>query len=134
MHELAICQSLMNQVENIILEHKAKRIVSIVVGMGPLSGVEAQLLKNAYSVTSAGTVADGAELIIEHRPVRVKCRQCGRESDALPNKLICQHCGDWQTTLISGDELMLMSVELERESKSEPEPAENMSDTDLTVH
>ena len=130
MHELAICQSLMKQVENIILEHKAKRIVSIVVGIGPLSGIEAQLLKNAYPVASAGTVADGAELIIEHLPVRVKCRQCGGESDALPNKLICQHCGDWQTTLISGDELMLMSVELERE----PEPAENMSDTDLTVH
>jgi len=113
MHELAICQALMNQVENIAAERNARSVVSIVVGMGPLSGVEAQLLKHAYPVASAGTVAEGAELVIENLPVRVKCTQCGKESDVLPNKLVCKACGDWRTTLISGDELMLMRVELE---------------------
>ena len=114
MHELAICQSLMDQVQDIALQRNALSVTSIVVGMGPLSGVEAQLLKNAYTVASAGTVAEHAELIIENLPIRVKCGQCGCESDALPNKLVCKQCGDWRTTLISGDELMLMSVELER--------------------
>ncbi len=114
MHELAICQSLIDQVEVIALERNAVCVTSIVVAMGPLSGVEAQLLKNAYPVASAGTVAEHAELIIETLPVRVKCSLCGSESDALPNKLICKQCGDWRTTLVSGDELMLMSVELER--------------------
>lgn len=114
MHELAVCQSLMEQIEGIAQERDAKSVVSIVVGMGPLSGVEAQLLKNAYPIASAGTIAEKAELIIENLPVRVKCNQCGAESDALPNKLICKECGDWKTTLISGDELLLMSVELEK--------------------
>lgn len=114
MHELAICQSLMDQIENIALERNAHSVTSIVVGMGPLSGVEAQLLKNAYPLASAGTIAEQAELIIEYLPIRVKCEQCGCESDALPNKLICKKCGDWRTTLISGDELLLMSVELEK--------------------
>ena len=113
MHELAICQALMNQVESIAAERNARSVVSIVVGMGPLSGVEAQLLKHAYPVASAGTVAEGAELVIEDLPVRIKCTQCGNESDALPNKLVCKACGDWRTTLISGDELLLMRVELE---------------------
>lgn len=114
MHELAICQSLMEQVESIAAERNARCVTSIVVGMGPLSGVEAQLLKNAYPVASAGTIAEDAELIIEYLPIRVKCSQCGSESDALPNKLVCKQCGDWRTTLLSGDELLLMSVELER--------------------
>jgi hydrogenase nickel incorporation protein HypA/HybF len=118
MHELAICQSLISQVESIALEHDAQSVMSIVVGMGPLSGVEAQLLKNAYSIASAGTLAENAELIIEFLPIRVKCNQCGRESDALPNKLLCKQCGDWRTTLISGDELLLMSVELENGRKN----------------
>ncbi|MBE9560058.1 MAG: hydrogenase maturation nickel metallochaperone HypA [Proteobacteria bacterium] len=112
MHELAVCQSLMDQVENIASERKAQSVTSIVIAMGPLSGVEAQLLKNAYPIASAGTIAENAELIIEYLPVRVKCTQCGSESDALPNKLICKQCGDWRTTLVSGDEMMLMSVEL----------------------
>lgn len=114
MHELAICQSLMSQVESIALERNARRVTSIVVGMGELSGVEAQLLKNAYSIARAGTVAENAELVIEHLPILVKCNQCDGESEALPNKLTCKHCGDWRTTVISGDELLLMSVELER--------------------
>jgi hydrogenase nickel incorporation protein HypA/HybF len=114
MHELAICQSLIDQVEAIALERKAQSVTAIVLGMGPLSGVEVQLLKNAYPVASAGTIAEDAELVIEHLPIKVKCTQCGSESDALPNKLICKQCGDWRTTLLSGDEMMLMSVELEK--------------------
>jgi len=114
MHELSICQSLIHQVENIVLDHKAKSVTLIVVGIGPLSGAEPQLLKNAYTIASAGTVAEQAELVIETLPVRVKCSQCGSESDALPNKLVCKQCGDWRTMLLSGNELMLMSVELEK--------------------
>lgn len=114
MHELAICESLMDQVERIALERNAQCVTSIVIGMGPLSGVEAQLLKHAYSIASTGTVAEQAELIVESLPVRVKCNHCGNESEVLPNKLLCKHCGNWQTTLVSGDELMLLSVELEK--------------------
>ena len=114
MHELAICESLMDQVERIALERNAQCVTSIVIGMGPLSGVEAQLLKHAYSIASTGTVAEQAELIVEALPVRVRCNSCGAESEALANKLLCKSCGDWQTTLISGDELLLLSVELEQ--------------------
>lgn len=121
MHELAICQSLMDQVENIALERNAQAVTLIVVGMGPLSGVEGQLLKNAYTIASAGTVAEQAELVIETLPIRVKCSQCGSETDALPNKLICKQCGDWRTTLVSGDELLLMSVELAKSNDSKQE-------------
>ena len=118
MHELAICQSLIDQVEGIAMERKAQSVTTIVIGIGPLSGVETQLLKNAYPIASAGTIAEYAELVVEHLPIKVKCTQCGSESDALPNKLICKHCGDWRTTLISGDEMMLMSVELEKRKDS----------------
>lgn len=121
MHELAICQSLINQLESIAGERKAKTVTSIIVGIGPLSGVEAQLLKNAYPVASAGTVAEHAELIIETLPVRVKCNSCNSESEVMPNKLGCKQCGDWRTTLLSGDELLLMSVELEKAKAPKPE-------------
>jgi len=133
MHELAICQALMNQVESIAAERNARSVVSIVVGMGPLSGVEAQLLKHAYPVASAGTVAEGAELVIEDLPVRIKCTQCGNESDALPNKLVCKACGDWRTTLISGDELILMRVELETAAEQASKPGE-ANEHGATIH
>jgi len=110
----------MDQVEKIAIERDAKSVVSIVVGMGPLAGVEVQLLKAAYPLASIGTLAEHAELIIETLPIKVKCGMCGCESEALPNKLVCQQCGDWRTTLISGDEMLLMSVELEKSTAIKP--------------
>ena len=114
MHELAICQAMMQQVESISADNHAKHVVSIVLGMGPLSGVEPQLLKHAYPIASAGTIAEGAELIIKTLPVRVSCKQCGKQSEVPANKLLCKHCGNWKTTLISGDELMLLSLEMDK--------------------
>ena len=114
MHELAICQALMSQVETIARENAALRVTAITLGMGPLSGVEEQLLKNAYPIATAGTIADGAELFIHPAAVRVRCSECGKESEATPNRLICAHCKNWRTELISGDELLLIRVELDK--------------------
>jgi len=116
MHELSICQSLVAQLEDIAHERNAQVIAQVTIGIGPLSGVEAELIKNAYPVASAGTIAESAELVIQALPIMVKCSMCGAESEALANKLICKHCGDWHTSLLSGDELLLMSVELEKKA------------------
>lgn len=123
MHELAICQALMEQVETIARQHEAVRVTTIKLGIGPLSGVEEDLLKHAYPVASAGTVAEGAELEIRLTPIRVKCTQCGEESDARVNKLVCAACGDWRTELLSGDELTLITVELDKQADTANEAA-----------
>lgn len=114
MHELAICQALMTQIETIARDNLATKVASITLGVGPLSGVEEVLLKHAYPVASAGTVAEGAELIIRPTPIRVKCTSCDKESSAEPNRLVCGHCNDWRTELISGDELLLIQLELDK--------------------
>jgi hydrogenase nickel incorporation protein HypA/HybF len=115
MHELSVCQSLLAQVDDLARENAARRVLSVVLGVGPLAGVEPQLLKQAYPIAAAGGVAEGSELTIESRPVRVSCSQCGAESDVRPNRLLCRHCGDWRTQLVSGDELLLVRIEFERE-------------------
>lgn len=110
----------MEQVENIALEEQADHVTAIHLGIGPLSGVEPRLLEQAFSIARAGSIAADAELVIESRPVRVTCKQCGQATDALPNRLICGNCGDWHTTLISGDEMILERVELTGSATTEP--------------
>jgi hydrogenase nickel incorporation protein HypA/HybF len=111
-HELSVCQALIGQVETVARERGASSVKSVRVRIGPLSGVEAPLLEQAYPLASAGTVAEASGLFIEAAPVRVKCEACGAETEAEPNRLICGTCGDYHTQLLSGDEMMLMSVEL----------------------
>ncbi|MBK1631428.1 hydrogenase nickel incorporation protein HypA [Thiohalocapsa halophila] len=112
MHELAVCQSLLEQVERIAADHGAQRVERILLRIGPLSGVEAPLLRNAYPLAAAGTIAEGATLDIEPAPVRVHCVTCGAETHAQPNRLLCGACGDWHTRLVSGDEMLLANLEL----------------------
>lgn len=112
MHELSICQGMLQQLEQIVQDNNAIGVHQVRVQIGPLAGVESELLAQAFPIAVAGTVAQGAELIMESLPIRVRCQQCGTESEAKVNRLICAACGDWHTTLISGDEMLLASVEL----------------------
>ena len=122
MHELAVCQALMEQVENIAFEEQAAQVMAIHLGIGPLSGVEPRLLEQAFSIARAGSIAADAELVVKSMPIQVSCKQCGQLTEALPNRLVCGACGDWRTSLISGDELELTHVELVRQA-TEPEMA-----------
>ena len=124
MHELSICQALMDQVESIAGEASASRVLSIHLGVGPLSGVEPRLLEQAFPIASAGSLAADAELVITTLPVLVRCRSCDSESEVMPTRLVCPQCGDWQTTLQSGDEMCLQRVEVLREHDT-PEQAQN---------
>jgi hydrogenase nickel incorporation protein HypA/HybF len=112
MHELAICQALIAQVEDIALR-RAARVRRVRVGVGPLSGVEPRLLENAYPLACAGTRAEGSQLAIEETNIRVRCRVCGAETAAAANRLVCGTCGEWRTDLITGNELLLLRIELE---------------------
>ena len=78
-----------------------------------MSGVEPELLRFAFPIASAQTVASDATLVIQSLPVRVRCKSCSAESEVTINKMLCGHCGDWQTELLSGDEMLLERIELE---------------------
>jgi len=113
----------MEQVASIALEEQADHVTAIHLGIGPLSGVEPRLLEQAFSIARAGSIAADAELVVKSMPIQVSCKQCGQLTEALPNRLVCGHCGDWRTSLVSGDELQLQHVELVRQAmESETAP------------
>jgi len=112
MHELSIAQALVEQIEAHVASHGAQAVGRVVVKIGPLSGVEPELLATAFPLAAAGSLAATAELILETLPVRVRCQSCGAETEAAANRLLCGECGDWHTQLRSGDELLLASLEL----------------------
>lgn len=120
MHELSVCQSLLEEVQRIARENGAGSVSRIVLKVGPLSGIEPDLLRNAYPLAAAGTVAEDAELEIEFAEIVVSCSQCGGESPATVNRLLCAHCGDYRTRLVSGDEMVLQSMELDDVDQRSP--------------
>ena len=124
MHELAVAQALVEQVDAVIDQHQAShdndasssdawRAALIRVRIGPLAGVVPELLATAFPLAAAGRRMEHAELDLVAAPITVRCQTCGAETEATMSRLICGACGDWHTQVISGDELLLESVELE---------------------
>jgi hydrogenase nickel incorporation protein HypA/HybF len=111
-HELSVCLSLLEQLQSIAAERGAERVTRIELGIGPLSGVESELLRNAWPIAAAGSIAEEAELLIDEAGIVVRCTACKAETTATVNKLICGKCGDFRTSLVSGDEMTLLRVEL----------------------
>jgi len=112
MHELAVCQALLQEVERIVAERSATAADRVVVAVGPLSGVEPALLANAFTIARQGTPAANAALEIETVPVEIECGACGHRGGARANRLLCGACGGWQVRVVRGEDLMLMRVDL----------------------
>ena len=112
MHELALCAALRDAVLRIAADRNARSVSSVRLLIGPLSGVDGDALSRAYPLACAGTACADATLLIEPAPVRVHCGGCGALTDAQPQKLACADCGSLETTIVSGDEMLISSVEL----------------------
>lgn len=122
MHELAVAQALVEQVDAVIDQHNATAASLIRVRIGPLAGIVPALLGSAFPLAAAGRRMARATLELVAAPITVRCQTCSAETEAEMNRLICGICGDWHTQIISGDELLLESVELDTSSSLIPEP------------
>jgi hydrogenase nickel incorporation protein HypA/HybF len=115
-HELALCQGLIDQIEQVARAQQASTVHAVVVAVGALSGVEPELLQAAFVIARAGTVAAQAQLQVDARPARVACAVCGQSAEVPVNRLLCPACGTWRVRVIEGEELTLMRLELSRDA------------------
>ena len=113
MHELSVCQALLQQVTDIAIKRGASAVNHVTIEAGALSGIEPALLARAFEVLRAGSWATSqATLRIESPELTIRCCGCNVESIAAPNRLICRSCGDFRTRVVAGDELRLRRIEL----------------------
>jgi hydrogenase nickel incorporation protein HypA/HybF len=103
---------LLGQVAEIAEQRGASAVERITIEVGPLCGVEPELLAGAFATLRAGGCAAEALLSIESTGVSISCISCGARSPAEPNRLVCAACGGFRTRIVAGDELRLRRVEL----------------------
>jgi len=112
LHELSLCQNIIDQLEELARRHDAASVSRVEVQVGVLSGVEPQLLEQAFPFVQAGTIAEHATLVTEVVQPRVACLACGAQTEASASDLRCASCGSEETQLVRGRELILARVEL----------------------
>ena len=113
MHELSIIASLFEIMEEKAQEKGSKKIISMKLQVGKLSGVVPEFLITAFDMYKKDTIAHDAKLEIEEVPLKIHCKTC-KKSMTLDNFVfICLHCGSQDLKTLTGTELLLEKMELE---------------------
>ena len=116
MHELSICGS----IADIVTRHAAGRPVKVInVRMGQLRQVVPETLVYCWELVSAETPLAGSRVSVETVPARISCRSCGHvtEVGAVP-VFVCGGCGGFDAEVVSGEEFLITSLELDEEGAS----------------
>ena len=113
MHEYFIVQNIIKTVENLIKEYPCKKITKAVILIGKFSGVEPDLLKTALEFFKKESPLEEAEIVLELEDLKIKCLECGVEMIKDRWDLTCSNCGSFNTKVISGEEMILKTLELE---------------------
>lgn len=112
-HELAITQSILNIALQAAQEQKATHIREIRLRMGPFSGVVPECVQMYLDVLAKGTPAQGAKIKVTTVPLKVLCRDCGREGEIDRAHIACPYCGSLRLKRLSGKEFMVESLEVD---------------------
>lgn len=114
MHEVAIVESLIEQVEKEVAQsgHQG-RVLRLELTVGRLSGVNADSIRFAFELLSPETLVEHADLCIHEPKAICRCEDCGgrREIDELT--AVCPLCGGGRIAFEGGQDLLLQSIELE---------------------
>jgi len=91
----------------------ASRVLVIRLRIGALSGVVPEALEFAFEALTPDTMAEGAQLDIEHVPARFWCSACNHEFQSDTMYADCPGCQRPSGDLRAGREMELASLEIE---------------------
>lgn len=117
MHELSLCEALIDRVEEEVRRCGQRgRVVGVDVVVGWLSGVHPDSLHFAFKLLVPGTILDGAQMNVIESKATCHCHGCEArvEIDGLPVE--CPQCRSADIAIEGGRELLLQSIEIEDQS------------------
>ncbi len=108
MHELAVTQSIVDQITGKTEGNQVRRIA---LQIGKLSGVVPDSVRFCFELVVEGTPLEGAVLCIDEPGGRAVCATCGMAFCLEQLILLCP-CGSADVRIVDGEQLLIKSVEV----------------------
>jgi hydrogenase nickel incorporation protein HypA/HybF len=112
MHELSLCQNLLEIIEQQAEQQAFSRVSAIRLEVGELATVEVEALRFAFAVSSRGTRAAHARLEIVSVAGVARCEHCQQEVSVSRYYDACPLCGRFGLHITSGDGLRIRDLEV----------------------
>lgn len=111
MHEMSITISMMEIIREEMARNNVSRLKRLKVQVGELTAVEPEALSFCFEAYIRGTSFDGAVLDIEKILYMGRCGECGTDFHMEGFLQLCPECEGSDITVLSGDELDIVSME-----------------------
>ncbi|MEW5947185.1 MAG: hydrogenase maturation nickel metallochaperone HypA [bacterium] len=114
MHELGITQEIVRIVE----EERRRadpgaRVIRVSLRIGRLTTFVGDSVKFYFSMITEGTRLEGAEITVTDEPLVLHCAACGARTERDEPVFECGECGSSDTSIASGREMIVESIELD---------------------
>ena len=122
MHEFSFAYNIFKVAEATALKYNAKKISEVYLEIGELTLIVPELLKQSFKMATSGSIAEGAELVIEVIPGKIKCRECGKISTVTLSEdaqltglqlFQCRHCESKNTEVIEGKKANVKNIKIQ---------------------
>lgn len=113
MHELSIVFSIIDQVEQIAKENKAKKVNSITLEIGEVSMVIPSYLEDCFMwAKKKNEMFVECDLKIEIIKGITYCQDCKKEYETVKYGKVCPFCKSERTYLIKGNQVEIKEIEV----------------------
>lgn len=114
MHEMGIILHLAKTLEEMAEENGLKKIGSVTLQVGEVSGIMTDLFTDCWNYFAAKKdLLKGSELKLETLPAVTFCETCKEEYETVKYGKICPFCGSKETYLVRGNECIIKEIEAE---------------------
>jgi hydrogenase nickel incorporation protein HypA/HybF len=113
MHELAITESILDIVRRHAEQAQARRVLSIRLVIGELTGIIDDCVQFYFDYVSRNTIAAGARLVFTRPAVELVCEACGHPWRPAKADWTCPGCGQAKARVVAGREFYVESIEVE---------------------
>jgi hydrogenase nickel incorporation protein HypA/HybF len=118
MHEVSICQSILNTLEN-EMKDRLEYVREVHVKIGVLSCVDAQVLKHVYRYVIMDGPCKDSVLHTQMVDVLARCPDCRQDFKVEQYSFVCPACSKPSSELVEGNELKIYKIILEEPSYAE---------------
>jgi hydrogenase nickel incorporation protein HypA/HybF len=113
MHELSLCQGLLEVLEEQARTQDFARVKAVWLEVGQLAAVESEALRFCFDVVVRGTLAEGARLHLVELPGQAWCLDCARSVPIHSRLDACPGCGSYRMQVTDGEKLQVRELEVE---------------------
>lgn len=113
MHEMSLCESVMQIVEEQARAQSFSNVIAIQLEIGQLAGVDIEAMRFCFDVVARNSIMADAMLDIVSVMGQGVCPRCAATSQMSERFSPCSHCGSYGLQIVEGAQMRIKDLEVQ---------------------